>query len=123
MEEAKIRVLIANPTRLVRDVLYETIREQDGIEVVGDVSEEEAILSAVERTDPDCVIVPLDKPGVPTPICAEILAERPCVKIVAIGEGTNVIALYWKCTNGETRCTYSTASRRSILRALYFAAS
>ena len=64
LEQEKIRVLIANATRIWRDMLYDTIREEPDIEVVGDVSEESAIVPATERTNPDCVIVPLDKPGV-----------------------------------------------------------
>ena len=76
-------------------MLYDTIREEPDIEVVGDVSEENAIVPATERTNPDCLIVPLDEPGAAMPICTEILAKRPHVRIVAIGEGTDVVEIYW----------------------------
>ena len=121
--QEKIRVLIANSTRMLRDVLYDTIREEPDIEVVGDVSEDRAILPATERTNPDCLIVPLNEPGAPMPICTEILAKRPHVRIVAIGDGTDVIAIYWKSEDGDIRSTYATASREAILRALHFATS
>lgn len=120
LEDKKIRVLIANPTRVLRDLLYDTIRKQPGIEIVGDVSEEDAILSAAVRTNADCVIIPLGEDSLPQAMCSEILTSRPDVKIVAIGEGTNVLAVYWRCKEGEVRCTYSTASRKSILQALQF---
>ena len=101
-------------------MLYDTIREEPDIEVVGDVSEENAIVPATERTNPDCLIVPLDEPGAAMPICMEILAKRPHVRIVAIGEGTDVVEIYWMSEEGDIRRTYTTASREAILRALHF---
>jgi hypothetical protein len=103
-------------------MLYDTIREEPDIEVVGDVSDEDAIGPVTERTNPDCLIVPLDEPGA-MPIFTEILARRPHVRIVAIGEGADVIAIYWRSEEGNVRCTYTTASREAILRALHFVTS
>ena len=120
LEQEKIRVLIANATRIWRDMLYDTIREESDIEVVGDVSEENAIVPATERTNPDCVIVPLDEPGATMPIYTKILSKRPHIRIVAIGEGTDVVKIYWMSEDGKIRRTYSTASREAILRALHF---
>ena len=88
--------------------------------MVGDVSEEAAIVAATERTEPDCLIVPLNDPDAPMPMCTEMLAKRPHLRIVAIGEGTNILAIYWRSPEGKVRCTYTTASRQSILRALRF---
>jgi AmiR/NasT family two-component response regulator len=120
LEQEKIRVLIANSTRIWRDMLYDTIREEPDIEVVGDVSEDGAIVPAMERTNPDCVIVPLDEPGAAMPICLEILAKRPHVRIVAIGEGTDVVEIYWISEGRDIRRTYTTASREAIVRAVHF---
>ena len=120
MEQEKIRVLIANSTRIWRDMLYDTIREEPDIEVVGDVSEENAIVPATERTNPDCLIVPLDGPGVGLSMYTTILTKRPHVRIVAIGEGTDVVEIYWMGEGGDIRRTYTTASREAILRALHF---
>ena len=101
-------------------MLYDTIREEPDIEIVGDVSEENAIVLATERTDPDCLIVPLERPGIAMPICTEILVKRPHVRIVAIGEGTDVVEIYWMSEEGDVRRTYTTATREAILRALHF---
>jgi DNA-binding NarL/FixJ family response regulator len=101
-------------------MLYETIRAESDIEVVGDVSEENAIFSATERTNPDCLVVPLDEPGVGISLYTTILMRRPHVRIVAIGEGTDVVEIYWKSEEGDIRRTYSTASREAIVRALRF---
>ena len=120
LEQEKIRVLIANSTRIWRDMLYDAIRAEPDIAIVGDVTEENAIVSATERTNPDCVIVPLDEPGAAMPICKKILTKRPHIRIVAIGEGTDVVEVYWMSEEGDIRCTYTTASREAILRALHF---
>ena len=120
LEQEKIRVLIANSTRIWRDMLYDAIRAEPDIAVVGDVTEENAIVSATERTNPDCVIVPLDEPGAAMPICKQILTKRPHIRIVAIGEATDVVEIYWMSEEGDIRCTYTTASREAILRALHF---
>jgi len=101
-------------------MLYDTIREEPDIEVVGDVSEAKAIVPATERTNPDCLIVPLDEPGAAMPICTEILSKRPHVRIVAIGEETDVVEIYWRSEEGDIRRTYTTASREAILWALHF---
>jgi DNA-binding NarL/FixJ family response regulator len=101
-------------------MLYETIREESDIEVVGDVSEENAIFSATERTNPDCLIVPLDEPGVSLSMYTTILTKRPHVRIVAIGEGTDIVEIYWMSEEGDIRRTYSTATREAIVRALHF---
>ena len=118
-EQEKIRVLIVNSTRIWRDMLYDTIREEPDIEIVGDVSDENAIVLATERTDPDCLIVPLE-PGISMPICTQILVKRHHIRIVAIGEGTDVVEIYWMSEEGDVRRTYTTASREAILRALHF---
>lgn len=122
LEQEKIRVLIANPTRIWRDLLYDIIREEPNIEVVGDVSDEDAVVSVAERTNPDCLIVPLDESGT-MPIWNAVLAKRPHVRIVAIGEEADVIAIRWKTEAGHIRCTYTAASEEAILRALYFVTS
>ena len=120
LEQEKIRVLIANSTRIWRDMLYDAIREESDIEVVGDVSEGNAIVPATERTNPDCLVVPLGEPGVGMSMYTTILTKRPHVRIVAIGEGTDVVEIYWKSEEGHIRRTYSTASREAILKALHF---
>jgi hypothetical protein len=45
------------------------------------------------------------------------------VRIVAIGEGTDVVEIYWMSEEGDIRRTYTTASRDAILRALHFVTS
>lgn len=101
-------------------MLYESIREEPDIEVVGDVSDDNAIASVTERTNPDCLIVPLDDSKAML-IATAVLEARPNLRIVAIGETDDLVATYWRSEEGQIRRTYTTASREAILRALHLA--
>ena len=116
----RIRVVIANPTRFLRDALYDAIQHQPDFEVVGEVADESTIPVVADRLKPDCLIVPLEQEGGPTLLCDRVLGSHPSTKIVAIGQGSDVLAIYWRCKQGHLRCTYDTASRKGILRALRF---
>ncbi len=123
MTGTRIRVVIANPTRFLRDALYDAIQAQPDFEVVGEVADESAISSVADRLRPDCLIVPLEQEGGPMLLCDRVLESHPATKIVAIDQGTDVVAIYWRCKDGHLRCTYGTASRKGILRALRFSVS
>jgi two-component system, NarL family, response regulator LiaR len=60
----EIRVLIADDHAVVRQGLRTYLELQDEIEVVGDVADGEAALSAVEAHEPDVVLMDLVMPGV-----------------------------------------------------------
>jgi NarL family two-component system response regulator LiaR len=60
----EIRVLIADDHAVVRQGLRTFLELQDDIEVVGDVSDGEAALSAVSEHEPDVVLMDLVMPGV-----------------------------------------------------------
>jgi chemotaxis response regulator CheB len=57
----KIRVLIANRPRLMRDLILATVSDQPDIEVLGALEDESQIAQVVAETHPDFVIVGLDK--------------------------------------------------------------
>jgi two-component system, NarL family, response regulator LiaR len=60
----EIRVLIADDHAVVRQGLRTFLELQDDIEVVADVADGEAALSAVEAHEPDVVLMDLVMPGV-----------------------------------------------------------
>ncbi len=59
--QVKIRVLVANQPRLMRELVLETIAEQPDIEVVGTVQEQAEGADAVEKTRPDYLIIALER--------------------------------------------------------------
>lgn len=116
-------MLIANPIRFVRDALHEAIGEEPDFEVLGDIGDEEAIAIVADRLKPDCLIIALDRPGAPPEVCRQVLGSNPAIVVIALGKGPEMLAIYWKSAEGPIRCTYGTASREGILRALRFSPS
>ncbi|MDE3136090.1 MAG: hypothetical protein KGL59_05930 [Acidobacteriota bacterium] len=102
---------------MLRDVLYGTIRREPDLEVAGEVSDAGTVLAAAELTDPDCLVIALEQSGVPMAFCRDLLARNNRVRILAISEAINVVALCW-WSEGDVRCTYMQASRENLLSAM-----
>lgn len=117
LKEKPIRLLLANPTRSLRDALYGAIRKQPDMEVAGEVSDACAIVAAAELTDPDCLVIALDRNGVSRSLCKQLLARNRQVRILAISETTDMAVLCW-WDSGDVRCAYMEASRENLLSAL-----
>lgn len=94
-----IRVLVANQPRLMRELVLETLADQPGIEVVGEVIDEAEIPDRVDHTLPDFLVIALDEPGRRPDICATILRAHPQVRILAIASGPNRATCYSASVN------------------------
>ena len=90
-----IRVLVANRPRLMRELILETLADQPGIEVVGEVTDEVEIPDRVHQTLPDFLVIALDEPGRRPDICETILRAHPEVRILAVASGQNRTICYW----------------------------
>lgn len=90
-----IRVLVANRPRLMRELILETLADQPGIEVVGEVTDEVEISDRVNQTLPDFLVIALDEPGRRPDICETILRAHPEVRILAVASGQNRTICYW----------------------------
>ena len=90
-----IRVLVANRPRLMRELVMATISDQPDIEIVGEIQEESEIVSAVDQTQPDFLIVALDRRDRLPDFCQSILQSHPKVKIIAIAPDRNTSVFYW----------------------------
>jgi DNA-binding NarL/FixJ family response regulator len=90
-----IRVLVANRPRLMRELILETLADQPGIEVVGEVTQEAEIPDRVHQTLPDFLVIALDEPGRRPDICEAILRAHPEVRILAVASGQNRTIRYW----------------------------
>jgi DNA-binding NarL/FixJ family response regulator len=90
-----IRVLIANRPRLMRELVMATISDQPDIEIVGEIQEESGIESAVDRTQPDFLIVALEKSNRLPEVCQSILQHHPRMKVIAIAPDRNNSVYYW----------------------------
>jgi two-component system, NarL family, response regulator LiaR len=81
----EIRVLIADDHAVVRQGLRTFLELQDDIEVVGDVSDGEAAMSAVAEHEPDVVLMDLVMPGVGGVEAIQRLRElRPETRVLVL---------------------------------------
>ena len=111
-----IRVLIANRPRLMRELMVETISDQTDIEIVGEVSDDSDLRSAIEETRPDFVIVALDKQNRLPPACDSVLREHPQLKIIAVAPDRNSSMFYWASL--QVQSNEIEASEDGVLKAL-----
>lgn len=59
----RVRVLVANHPRLMRELVMATIADQPDIEVVGEVQNETDLADIVEQVLPDVLIIAMDEAG------------------------------------------------------------
>lgn len=119
--EKTIRVLVANHPRLMRDLVVSTIVEQPDIQVLGEVEHESEIRQAVEKMQPDCLIIALDKPDSRPPICDALLRDFPEMRILAVSAEHDSSMFFWASLNiYEHRIE---ASEQGVLSALRSAGS
>jgi AmiR/NasT family two-component response regulator len=90
-----IRVLVANQPRLMRELMVATISEQPDIEIVGEVEEDSELVSAVDKTRPDFLIVALEKFNRLPQVCHAILQTHPQMKVIAVASDRNSSMFYW----------------------------
>jgi chemotaxis response regulator CheB len=57
----RVRVLVANHPRLMRELVMATIADQPDIEVVGEVRNESDLADIVEQVQPDVLIIAMDE--------------------------------------------------------------
>lgn len=57
----RVRVLVANHPRLLRELVLATIADQPDIEVVGEVQNEGELAEIVEQVLPDVLIIAMDE--------------------------------------------------------------
>jgi len=113
----KIRVLVANRPRLMRELVVATISDQPDIEIVGVLEEESAILKTVEEAHPDFLIITLDRSEARPLICDILLARYPQVCILALAPDRDSTMFYWATQNiRSSRVENSEEGILSILR-------
>jgi AmiR/NasT family two-component response regulator len=90
-----VRVLVANQPRLMRELLLATFADKPGIEIVGEVADNDDIPQRVTETMPDFLFIALEEPGKRPVICDTIFRRHPRVRIIAIAPGENCSVYYW----------------------------
>ncbi len=91
----RVRVLVANRPRLMREMVIATISDQPDIDIVGEVTKESELNDMVEQTQPDVLIVALDEPEKPLGKCGFLLGRYPRMRILALAPEKNRGIYYW----------------------------
>jgi len=71
-----VRVLVAEDMQILRDTLVAVLSLEDDLEVVGEVSTGDAVVSAATALRPDVAVVDIDLPAVDGLTAAALLRER-----------------------------------------------
>jgi len=112
----KIKVLIANRPRLMRELVMATISDQSDIEVVGVLEDEATIPRMVEQSQPDVLIIASDRPEDRPHLCDILLERYPHLRILALAPQQDTTVFYWASL--DIRSNRIENSEESILNAL-----
>lgn len=112
----KIRVLVANRPRLMRDLVLATISDQPDMEVAGEVTDDADMMRAAAEFRPDFIIIFAGTLDERPPICTDLLAQNPRVKILALAPERNLGEFFWAVT--DIRSMSVESSEQGILDTL-----
>lgn len=112
----RVRVLVANRPRLMRELVITTIADQPDIEIVGEVGDEGDLTEAVEQARPDVLILAMDTPEKRLSQCGFLLGRHPEMRILTLAPDQNRAVFYWAIIDIRTKPLES--SEAGILKAL-----
>jgi|SRR5690242_7588817 len=91
----KIRVLVANRPRLMRDLVLATVSDQPDIEVLAVLEDDSKIAQAAAESQPDVIIVALDRPDERPAICDYLLSHHPTIRVLAVAPEHDSSLFFW----------------------------
>jgi DNA-binding NarL/FixJ family response regulator len=112
----RVRVLVANRPRLMRELVLAVIADQPDIEVIGEVQDENVLAEAIDEAQPDVLILALDDADKGIAQCGFLLGRYPQMKILALAPERNRGIFYWATVDVRTKPLES--SEAGILSAL-----
>ncbi len=93
--ETTIRIVVANQSRLMRELVLEIIADQPDMEIVGEIGNNSDIPLVVERTRPNFLIIDLDEADQRHALWNSLLKQFPNMKILALSLEPNSNILFW----------------------------
>jgi DNA-binding NarL/FixJ family response regulator len=100
----------------MRELVLATISDQPDIEIVGEASDEAAILDSIEHLQPDFLVVSLDETDERPAICDFVLERFPGLKVLAIAPDRNSTIFYW--ASFDIHSNRVQASEEGVLKAI-----
>jgi AmiR/NasT family two-component response regulator len=99
----RVRVLVANRPRLMRELVLATIADKPDIEVVGEVVDDGNLIEVVEQVQPDVLILAIDEQEKRLGQCGFLLGRYPQMRILALAPEQNVGIFYWAIIDIRTK--------------------
>ena len=95
------RVILANGSRLLREMLHRVINKADHLEVVQELHNHEELPSAIERLDPEWVILstPFNKSA--HSWIDTYMTNYPSVRFIFLSPESNTIKMKWQTSYEE----------------------
>jgi AmiR/NasT family two-component response regulator len=106
----RVRVLVANRPRLMRELVLATISDKPDIEVVGEVVDESNLVEVVEQVQPDVLILSIDEEEKRLGQCGFLLGRYPQMRILALAPEQNLGIFYWAIVDIRTKPLESSES-------------
>jgi chemotaxis response regulator CheB len=91
----RVRVLVANQPRLMRELIMTTIADQPDIELVGEVGNHDELTEIVEQVRPDVLILAMDNREEHRVQCGFLLGRYPEMRVLALAPEQNRALFYW----------------------------
>ena len=89
------RIILADGSRLLREMLHRVIFKADHLEVVQEVSSYADLPSAIERFDPEWVIMSLPSDHVIPDWVDACIVNYPSVRFLAVSTDGSMIKMKW----------------------------
>ena len=106
----RVRVLVANRPRLMRELVLATISDKPDIEIVGEVVDENKLTEVVEQVQPDVLILSIDEQEKRLGQCGFLLGRYPQMRILALAPEQNRGIFYWAIIDIRTKPLESSES-------------
>jgi DNA-binding NarL/FixJ family response regulator len=102
------RVILADGSRLVREMLHRVIEKADHLEVIGEVTDHKDLPRVIEKFDPEWVIVstPFSQPS------HSWIQEYPSVRFMFLSPHENSVKMKWHMAYEEN---YSDLSLKDFI--------
>lgn len=92
---ASHRILMANDSRFLREILKHAFEKAQGLSVVGEITDPDQLVSSVERTDADWVVVSLRLDGSMPASIETLLTKHSAVRILGVARDGSQVKMKW----------------------------
>ena len=119
MKKSKLRILLADDHKIVRDGLRLLIDNQPGMQVVGEAANGAQALSQARTLKPDVVVMDLSMPELNgLQATHQLKAEAPSIKVVALTAHEDAAYLGQLCKAGAAGYVLKRSAGEELLKAI-----